>query len=937
MSDYEGESNESDSDFEETDSVVWDESDNDIDESEKKNELLEQKLKLILRYNADIVDLDKFNKQLKDINQRLEDLTFVSEYSNNDLLNKEYEFIELLNNYIGVIKKNAQPGFLKDYQINTINNLYNEIKNLRKEYIKEEINDNEPLNSGSLDETFNNLIIEEEKYLKNIVAGLNKKTHVKIIIPKRKDYPSDQEYNKAYIQFYRTIGKYIQGESAHQLINVTSIGSSYDKFNKTVKNKFLEDIKLNQQLPIKVSQKDTIFAKNKILLKMIMMKMNETQLIECAKQTEIYNIYSPDIQGVKEKFEFNPSVLEKIKNYYKKSGKNEIPGVITKTLRDKRVQELINYSSLDQKLMKQLEIEIYTSSPDFIQYNSKINDIIFIFRNYPNFKKYLRDGKISVQQLVLFEKEITFETLINITSIKNRRSVINQIKSELLKKGVYSSKLVNNYKSNIFSKRLELLILDISQNEKIYNTFVIKLITIIKNFNVFNMKPEEILLMLKNQPEKKQKEDYSKLDVSSIKALISQEVTVQDELEKKINIIEKDVVSWILPVKIINDERKKWELLLKKNKIVDLINYRKELLRKYSLPNDSRIIELKKKINHSIEKYDNLTKELIDKNENEVKFNILNYPVTVQKEIKITRKPSLVKEVIQAYKRNLMIVSLNISQSYKNKLINLLELIDFNDIPNKRNFLLQKKLFTEVTRLLPTGYIFENFNKFYYNKSIEDIASYLHVPPNKLDKINCKFSFTPGENKLIKDFYGYDLINKLYRNKTPEDYYNFQTQKDFFELNKKSQIVHEPVYRRLRVLYDPYTGKFGNDALNGYLFDVEKLAMGQDGKPLEDFTIYESIDPRTNQMIYEKVKIPVPGKIPFIKVPILTNKKDNSYIWVSAKPTAVKMYTNDYDSCSRFNKFDCNKGKGIGNSNCIYDTVSKKCKANYNLSFGKLN
>ena len=117
MSDYEGESNESDSDFEETDSVVWDESDNDIDESEKKNELLEQKLKLILRYNADIVDLDKFNKQLKDINQRLEDLTFVSEYSNNDLLNKEYEFIELLNNYIGVIKKNAQPGFLKDYQI----------------------------------------------------------------------------------------------------------------------------------------------------------------------------------------------------------------------------------------------------------------------------------------------------------------------------------------------------------------------------------------------------------------------------------------------------------------------------------------------------------------------------------------------------------------------------------------------------------------------------------------------------------------------------------------------------------------------------------------------------------------------------------------------------------------------------------------------------
>ena len=935
MSDFDEESVKSDSDFEETDSVVWDESDDDmIDESEKKNELLDQKIKLIFRYNAGAIDIDQFNKQIKNINKSLEDITFISEYSNNDLLNKEYSFIEILDNYIDAIKKGAEPGFLKDYQINTVNNLYDEIKNLRKEFVEEEINDTEPLDSNSLDETFNTLISDEEKYLRNIVASLNKKIHPKIVIPKRKDYVSDKDYNEAYIQFYRTIGKYIQGESSHQLMNVTSIGSSYEKFEKTIKEKYLEDLKIQQNLPIKISEKENIYAQNKILLKKIMMKMDEKKLIECAIQTEIY--LDTEFNTVKEKFQFSPIVLEKIKKYYKLSNQGTLQSIITNTLRNKTVQDFVKEIK-DEKLMKLLETEIYIlTHPNFIEYMSKVNDILFIFRNYPNFKKYLLDKQLSVQQLALFEKEITFETLINITSIKNRRFALKRIKSELLKKGMYNSKLVNNYKSNILSKRLELLIFDISHNEKMYNIFLNKLISIIKTnntLNIFKIKPEDVLLMLRNEPRIQEKEDYSNLSINDINSLISQEVTTRDELENKLNIVEKDILTWIPPKKIVERERKEWERIIKDRNISDLIRYRNQLLRKYNLPEDARLVELKKKIIASNEKYKNLKELLKLKNQenNEDTDIIFNYPVPVKKEITITRSASLMKEVIQAYKRKLMIDALQISQVNKNKLINLLELADFNDISYNRNYLIQKKLFAEITHLLPTGYIFEDFNKFYYIRSIENIAKYLHVPPNKLDKITSKFRFIPGQNKTIIDYYGYDLIDKIYRTKFPENFYDSQIQKDFYQLNKKSQITVLPQYRRLKVLYNPYTGKFGNDALDGYLFEVEKLAKGNDGKPLEDFTHYESIDPRTGQMVYQKVKIPVPGKSPFIKVPILTNKKgENKYIWVAVKPELPKMYTDDYDSCSRFNnKEDCNKGKGLGNSNCVYD--GKTCRANYLL------
>ena len=252
---YENE-NERDSDWEETDSIASYVSE-DIDETVKKNQLLGQKLKTVLRYNAEMLDIDYFNKLIKDINLQLDSITFITEYSDSDLVNKEYSFLELLEIYISRIRHGAQPGFLHDYQINALNVLYSEINAYISGLFAEETND-EPLESQSLDTTFEDLISSEMDYLKTIVKKINKIIPAyagklkqnKIIIPTRNLYPLDKDYTKATNEFYKILSKYISGQHIVQHMNVTSIGSSYKHYEMSLKDQYLESKKLYNQLAI---------------------------------------------------------------------------------------------------------------------------------------------------------------------------------------------------------------------------------------------------------------------------------------------------------------------------------------------------------------------------------------------------------------------------------------------------------------------------------------------------------------------------------------------------------------------------------------------------------------------------------------------------------------------------------------------------------------
>ena len=923
----------SESDREETDSIASIE-DLDIDETQKKNDLLEQKLKIVLGYNASTLDLYEFNKSLKKINNELESLELVTEYSNSDLVNREYSLIELLENYINMIRQGAQPGFINEYKHMEINRLNLEIKQLRAELIREVLNDDEPFESMNLDEMFDVLIAKEEEYIKKVVAKLNKRLTTKLVIPRRTNYQSDREYNQEYIKFYRTISKYIKGECISQHMNVTSLGSSYDKFEKSVREQYLESIKLLQELPIKVSASDRLYFMNKVRLKQIMMKVSENHLVECASEVEVYNILQNEITR-----SIGPLSLQKIKRVFARPP--DLNAVITTALRNKTIQEF-NKEINNQNLVKTLENEIFVlTQPSFVDYTSKIKDILFIFRNYPNFKNYLIESRISINQFVLFEKEIAFETIINVSSIKTRRNNLKTIKEVLLKNKIYKNGLVNNYKCNILAKRLELLVLDISKDSRIYNGFYQKLLKFInQNRNkIFEMDIQDILLYLKGEEPSKSPKNYSRMNLSDIRALISQEKNKIEELNRKRSILQKDIISWECPLSVKSDERRQWESLLRQGDLNKIIKYRKMLLKRYSLPEDFRITLLIAKIIESNERLDKLKSELPKAEARQENiFVAVDYPEVKKKEITIIKPSDLINESIQSYKRRLMTDSLTVSQSDKNKVISLLELLDLNDISDK-NAGLQKKLITDINLLLPKDYKFFDFNNFYYNASRESLKIYFKpYSLNYLDLAGNLPVLTSVSYNNLKDFYGEIIFDKLKRSKRPEDFYSQQIQREYINSMKRLKVNLLPEYRRLKVLYNPYTGKFGQEAQDGYLFDVEKLSISGDGKPLEDMIVHESIDPRTNQMVYEKVMVVVPGKHPFIKVPVLGNKREN-YIWLAVRPELAKMYPTNYDTCSRFdnNSSSCTSGKGLGNSSCIFNESTKKCTTSYNLltNFGK--
>jgi len=911
---------ETDSDRDDLDSISSEESIN-IEQTEKKNQLLEQKFNLIVRYNANAMDIDEFNKKLKSVNQQLEEINLIDEYTNTDLVNKEYAFIELLDTYSIQIKQGALPGFLSSLQLKKFYDLYIDIKTLIEELVKESINDTEPLESRSLDDVFEDLIKEETKYLSKIVSKVNKQFKIKITLPKRKDYKTEQEFNAAYNDFYKKIGKYVNGEKISQHMNVTSIGSSYDKFEATLKEKFLEIIKHHKELPVRISEKDIEIANKRILLKKLMMKLQESKLIECAMEVESNSVNLKKT----DKVELSPSMIILIKKYYKNQKRNNTYGIITNILRNKNIKDFVKEIN-NISLMKSLENEIYSlTAPDFINYMSKINDILFIFKNYPNFKNFLLESKISITQLVLFEKELAFEALMGITTIKNRRSALKHIKHVLLKQQNYKNKLVNNYKCNVISKRLELLVLDISVNEPNYNKYIDKLINLIKRKSIFEMNNQDIIVYLNSITGKKTKQDYSKFNINEIKALISQTIIDINSLTDKIKLVEQDIKKWNCPRKVLKQEREKWEKTLSAGNLSEIVKFRKFLINKYKLPEDYRLIDLKEKLRIAKKKYNNLNKinlSLQEKEKQKYEGIITISPGTVYTPITFKLDNVMVNELIQLYKRKLMIDSLSISQSDKNKLIDLLELIDINDLIFK-NYLLQKKLLIDITKLLPQAYKFFDFNQYYYTASLEAIKPYLD---------GNIVTFTRNQSGLI-DYYGNDIFYKVYNSSSPEVIYKDGIQKEYYLLNESSQVKVEPEYRRLRILYNPYTGKFGKEAYDGYVFEVEKLRKGQDGQPIEDFVMHESIDPRTNEMVYKKIKVPIQGNDPFIKIPILTNKKDQQkFTWISVKKEQTTMLPANYDTCSRFdnNKTSCNSSKGLGNSDCFYDEQSKKCKAGYN-------
>jgi hypothetical protein len=233
---------------------------------------------------------------------------------------------------------------------------------------------------------------------------------------------------------------------------------------------------LGKSFAIKVSYKEKEYFSKRQLLKNLMMKMNENDLIGCAIHAEVYHDFEKPKQ--KERYQLSPSVIEKIRNL--KPNKINTQPVITKGLRTVSLQKL--KKEFNNPLVNGIENDIFeVTHNDFNEYSNKVNDIVFIFSEYPKFKEMLLSGKVSTKQLVLFEKEIAFETLVNKVHIRSRINVIKRFKIEL-KNNKILNKVGTIIASNLVAKRLELLLYDISNSNQIYNIYYNKMLKYINNF-----------------------------------------------------------------------------------------------------------------------------------------------------------------------------------------------------------------------------------------------------------------------------------------------------------------------------------------------------------------------------------------------------------------------------------------------------------------------
>jgi hypothetical protein len=131
------------------------------------------------------------------------------------------------------------------------------------------------------------------------------------------------------------------------------------------------------------------------------------------------------------------------------------------------------------------------------------------------------------------------------------------------------------------------------------------------------------------------------------------------------------------------------------------------------------------------------------------------------------------------------------------------------------------------------------------------------------------------------------------------------------------------------VLYNPYTGKYSREAYDGYLFQVYRLNKNAlSGQPYTITVPYEELNPRTGSTSFVMRTIEQNGPTPFIKFPIDMGNTIKT-VWKEVNINDVKNYPLNYDTCERFlNENDCNSGRGLGNSQCVFK--DNRCKVKLN-------
>ena len=284
-------------------------------------------------------------------------------------------------------------------------------------------------------------------------------------------------------------------------------------------------------------------------------------------------------------------------------------------------------------------------------------------------------------------------------------------------------------------------------------------------------------------------------------------------------------------------------------------------------------------------------------------------------------------------------------QEKMGKLITYLELYDINEIYNKLKInnekVINTKVYDTIKKVL-SGYItdyitIDTLNK-YQKISIQRVSELLGINSQAntiTESIDILTKQWPKEyTKGPVDFYGTDVFLKLMNVSDQLDFYDPILNRNYLALVTKYKPLEINAYRTPGILFDEKTGKYGNQAFNGMLYQVQFLDKDfSNGLPFTQEKVFMEKDPRTRKFVSIKRSIQKRGKYPYILRQIGTNQVGvTQEIWLEVPKGSVLLYTPNYDSCSRFTTQATCKGLGLNNSACEFK--QGKCQANY--SFGKI-
>jgi len=251
--------------------------------NENRNYLLKEKMDLLLKFNLNrpgqiVMDPEVFRMELNKINEELNNIEIAEDQLTSEIIDKEIEFVDLLEQYSSKSKKGEKLTPDEVEKVKALNYL---IDTLREAYRSE----NKPFEPEEISHlrTWEELEQEELKMIRNVIKRFN----LKIKIPDQKNFGSKEEFDRAWNIFFNKISIYLP--SYEVSINPTRIGEVSELVSKEldILTRVKEELKEVDKLKVRLNADELLSIEILKNIKSRLMQLDKSKLIDCIEASNV--------------------------------------------------------------------------------------------------------------------------------------------------------------------------------------------------------------------------------------------------------------------------------------------------------------------------------------------------------------------------------------------------------------------------------------------------------------------------------------------------------------------------------------------------------------------------------------------------------------------------------------------------------------------------